>query len=216
MRLVLLGPPGAGKGTQAKELSEEMAIPHVATGDIFREAVREGSPLGLKAKEYLETGQLVPDDLTTAIVTERVSRPDCQNGFLLDGFPRTVPQAEALDQFLGVKGLSLDAVLEIEVPEEKLLLRLTGRRVCRGCGANYHLLFRPPAQAGKCNLCGGELYQREDDMEATVKKRLSVYQAQTWPLIAYYTDKKLLQKVNGDQPAPQVLLEIKKMLSLLS
>ncbi|KKM12652.1 adenylate kinase [Clostridiales bacterium PH28_bin88] len=208
MRLLLMGPPGAGKGTQAEVLTSKLEVPHISTGDMFRKAIKEGTELGRKAKEYMDAGQLVPDEVTIGIVRERLNEPDCAKGFLLDGFPRTVPQAEALDRILASTGRGLDAVLNIEVPREKLVDRLTGRRVCRACGATYHVLFNPPKAGGVCDHCGGELYQRSDDTVETVENRLDVYERQTAPLIAYYRDKGLLQSINGDQPIGQVLVDI--------
>ncbi|MDQ7790642.1 MAG: adenylate kinase [Clostridia bacterium] len=199
MNLLIMGPPGGGKGTQCEVLTKEHKITHISTGDMFRENVKAGTELGKKAKEYMDNGQLVPDELVVAMVKDRLSKPDCENGFLLDGFPRTTPQAEALDGALTEMGIKLDAVLNIAVPREKLLGRLTGRRVCRSCGATYHVIFNPPKDEGKCGNCGGELYQRSDDTEATVNQRLDVYEAQTAPLIEYYAKQGLLKEVNGDQ-----------------
>ncbi|ATW27132.1 adenylate kinase [Candidatus Formimonas warabiya] len=212
MRLILLGPPGAGKGTQAETLIEKLAIPHISTGDMFRKAIKEGTGLGKKAKEYMDAGQLVPDEVTIGIVKERISQADCAGGFLLDGFPRTVNQAEALDHILQEMNLTLDAVINIEVPKEKLVGRLTGRRVCKTCGATYHLIFNPPLQQDKCDKCGAELYQRADDSEETVVNRLNVYEQQTAPLIEFYGTKGILKTINGDQPIDQVLGDIGKNL----
>ncbi|MDD2215291.1 MAG: adenylate kinase [Eubacteriales bacterium] len=185
-RLVLLGPPGAGKGTQAVKIAEKYQIPHISTGDIFRKNVKEGTPLGKKAKEYMDKGELVPDKLVVELVTDRLDAADCKNGFLLDGFPRTVFQAEKLDQYLEVKGIALDKVIDISGDEEVLLERMIGRRVCRACGAPYHIKNMPPKEEGICDICGGEVYQRADDTEETVRNRFQVYQKQTMPLIAYY------------------------------
>jgi len=208
MRTILMGPPGAGKGTQAAVLVERFHIPHISTGDMFRAAMKAGTPLGLKAKEYMDAGALVPDEVTIGIVEERLQEPDCAGGFLLDGFPRTVAQADALGQILDKLGLKLDGVLNLQVDEEKLLARLTGRRVCRNCGATYHVLFNPPAQENVCNECGGELYQRGDDTLETAKNRLAVYNQQTEPLIAYYRKQGLLKEIAGDQEIDLVLQDI--------
>ena len=185
-RLVLLGPPGAGKGTQAVKIAEKYQIPHISTGDIFRKNVKEGTPLGKKAKEYMDKGELVPDELVVELVADRLDAADCKNGFLLDGFPRTVFQAEKLDQYLEAKGIALDKVIDISADEEVLLARMIGRRVCRACGAPYHIKNMPPKKEGICDICGGEVYQRADDTEETVRNRFKVYQKQTMPLIAYY------------------------------
>lgn len=208
MRLVLLGPPGAGKGTQAATLVEKYNIVHISTGDLLRAAVKEGTPLGVKAKGYMESGQLVPDDLILGLVEERIRKEDCQEGFLLDGFPRTPAQADALGVMLKKLGQSLDAVINIEVPLDKLMERLTGRRVCKGCGATYHKVFNPSVKGDVCEKCGGELYQRADDTEETVKARLDVYQSQTAPLIEYYTENGLIKDINGDQDIEKVLEDI--------
>ncbi len=197
MRIILLGPPGAGKGTQAKLISEKFSIPHISTGDIFRANIKEKTPLGIEAKRYIDNGQLVPDEVTIGIVKDRLTKDDCDNGFLLDGFPRTVAQAEALDEFLKGINKELDVALLIKVPEEFILERMTGRRVCTSCGASYHIRFNPPKIEGKCDICDNELIQRKDDTEATVKERLEVYSKQTYPLINYYKDNGIISEVNG-------------------
>lgn len=209
LRLVLLGPPGAGKGTQAANIVEAFQIPHISTGDIFRKNLKENTPLGLKAKEYMDKGLLVPDELVVDLVQDRLSQEDCKAGFMLDGFPRTVVQAEALDKVLAEMGMSLSAVLNIEVDQNLLLKRITGRRICRSCGATYHVEFNPTKQEGVCDLCGGELYQRDDDVEATVAKRLEVYNEQTQPLIDFYKDSGVLKNINGQQDIDVVFEDIK-------
>lgn len=208
MKIVLLGPPGAGKGTQAEALVKTLQVPHISTGDMFRKAIKDGTQLGLKAKSFMDQGQLVPDEVTIGIVRERLALPDCKEGFLLDGFPRTVPQAEALDQILNDMHTALDAVISIEVANEKLVARLTGRRICKSCGATYHILFNPAKQETVCDKCGGELYQRSDDSIETVSNRLEVYANQTAPLIAYYQAKNVLKPINGDQDIAFVLKDI--------
>lgn len=208
MNLLIMGPPGGGKGTQCEVLTKELNIVHISTGDMFRENVKAGTELGKKAQEYMNEGKLVPDDLVVAMVKDRLSKPDCANGFLLDGFPRTIPQAEALDTALGEMGIKLDAVLNIAVPRAKLLDRLTGRRVCRSCGATYHVIFNPPAEEGKCGKCGGELYQRSDDTEVTVNQRLDVYESQTAPLIDFYAKQGLLKESDGDQEISKVTKDV--------
>ena len=186
MNLILLGPPGAGKGTQAAKIIEKYNIPHISTGDIFRKNISEGTRLGKKAKEYMDKGELVPDSLVIEIATDRLTEDDCKNGFLLDGFPRTVEQAVALDAFLGENGKKIDHVLDIDVPKEELMTRLIGRRVCKNCGATYHVTNMPPKIEGICDKCGGELMQRADDTESTVENRIEVYNKQTKPLLNYY------------------------------
>ncbi len=186
MNLILLGPPGAGKGTQAVKIIEKYNIPHISTGDIFRKNISEGTRLGKKAKEYMDKGELVPDSLVIEIATDRLTEDDCKNGFLLDGFPRTVEQAVALDAFLGEHGKKIDHVLDIDVPKEELMTRLIGRRVCKNCGATYHVTNMPPKIEGICDKCGGELMQRADDTESTVENRIEVYNKQTKPLLNYY------------------------------
>ena len=208
MNLLIMGPPGAGKGTQAEVLVKELNIVHISTGDMFREAIKQGTEMGKKAKEYMDQGALVPDEVVIGMVKERLSQPDTKGGFLLDGFPRTVEQAGALDTTLGSLGIKLDGVINIVVPLDKLMARLTGRRVCKGCGASYHVLFNPPKTEGKCNTCGGELYQRSDDNEESVGTRLKAYQDKTQPLIDYYKAKGLLLDVNGDQEIKKVLEDI--------
>lgn len=204
MRVVLLGPPGAGKGTQAATMVEKYHIAHISTGDLLRAAVKEGTPLGLEAKGYMESGQLVPDGLILGLVEERIQKEDCQEGFLLDGFPRTPAQADALGEMLSKLNLALDAVINIQVPLDKLMARLTGRRVCKSCGATFHTVFNPSAKGDICDKCGAELYQRADDTEETVKARLDVYEQQTAPLISYYAEKGLLKDINGDQDIKKV------------
>ena len=196
--MVFLGPPGAGKGTQARELAQEWGVPHIATGDMLREAVAAGTPLGQDAKRYMDQGALVPDDVIVGVIAERLGKPDAKRGFLLDGFPRTIPQAEALRALLDSLGQPLDRVIFFDVSEAELLRRLTGRRVCRNCGATYHVVSAPSARPGVCDRCGGELYQRADDSEATVRNRLRVYATQTEPLLAYYRDRRLLSSVRGE------------------
>jgi adenylate kinase len=212
MNLVLLGPPGAGKGTQAELIIEKYGIPHISTGDIFRSAIKEGTPLGIEAKRYIDNGQLVPDDVVVGIVKDRLAKGDCKKGFLLDGFPRTISQADSLTSFLNDSGRKLTAVINIEVDFQILLKRLTGRRVCRNCAAVYHVESKPPTVTGICNHCGGEVYQREDDAPETVKKRLEVYQKQTEPLINYYRSKGLLFEFDGQITITALFEQICKML----
>ncbi|MGI6361279.1 MAG: adenylate kinase [Bacillota bacterium] len=212
MKIVLLGPPGAGKGTQAEALVKKLNLPHISTGDMFRAAISSGTALGVEAKSYMDKGQLVPDEVTIGIVKERILQADCQKGFLLDGFPRTVKQAEALDEILTAINDKLTAVLNISVPADKLLVRLTGRRMCRDCGNIYHLLHHAPAVENVCDACGGQLYQRDDDTEETVKNRLSVYEKQTAPLIAYYEKQDILHNIDGDQKINAVMLDLGKAL----
>jgi adenylate kinase len=197
MYLVLLGPPGAGKGTQAERLQEELKLPHVASGDLFRENLRNETELGLLAKTYMDKGELVPDDVTIAMVRDRLWRPDCDQGAILDGFPRTKPQAESLDTMLAEMGRRLAGVLYIAVPDEELVRRLSGRWICRQCQTPYHAMFSPPAREGVCDACSGALYQRDDDKPETVRARLRVYHQQTSPLIDYYRQACLLVEVDG-------------------
>lgn len=212
MNLLIMGRPGAGKGTQAVNIKEYYHIPHISTGDMFRAAMKNGTKLGLMAKEYMEKGLLVPDEVTIGLVQERLQEDDCKNGFLLDGFPRTIAQAEALDDILKQIGKKLDAVLDVNVNAEILIRRMVGRRVCKGCGATYHVEFNPPKQAGICDQCGTKLIQRDDDTEATAKNRLDVYDRQTAPLLEFYAKRDLLKTVNGDQSVDQVFEDIKIVL----
>jgi len=213
MNLILLGPPGAGKGTQAKRLTADLGIPQISTGDMLREAVREGSPMGLKAKSYMDVGALVPDEVVVGIVEERIQQPDCAKGFMLDGFPRTTAQADALATMLDKKGLKLDHVVCIEADREELVKRLSGRRTCRQCMAPYHVLFNPPKKEGVCDKCGGELYQRDDDKEEAIRARLVTYESQTAPLIAYYEERGILRRVNGLGTVEEVYERIKRAIS---
>ena len=196
-RVVLLGPPGAGKGTQAKLLEEKFASPQISTGDILRKAVAEQSPLGKQAAEYISRGELVPDKLIIDLVAERLKEKDCEKGFVLDGFPRTIAQAQGLEEILKKMGLALNCVLSVQVPHELIVERLSGRRTCKGCGALYHVVFDPPKAAGTCNRCGGELFQRDDDREETISNRLRVYDNQTAPLVSYYRERGLLKSIDG-------------------
>lgn len=204
MKIILLGPPGAGKGTQAKLISQKYNIPHISTGDIFRKNISEKTPLGIKAKEYMDKGLLVPDELTIDLVNDRLVQEDCKSGFLLDGFPRTVKQAEALEEFLRNNDEKIDTALLIDVPGEFILDRMTGRRVCPSCGASYHIKFNPPKSEGKCDACGNDIVQRKDDAEETVKDRISVYKKQTQPLVDYYKSKNNLFRVDGTQSIDEV------------
>lgn len=212
MQLVLLGPPGAGKGTQAVKLSEKLGVPQISTGDIFRAAVKDGTELGQKAQKYMEAGELVPDSIVVGIVRERLKEPDCQNGFVLDGFPRTLPQAEALTSVLDSLGRELDAVLYLKLDDDSVIDRITGRRVCRQCGATYHVKFDPPAAEGKCDACGGQLEQRDDDKEETVRERLRVYHEQTAPLISYYENQGLLCPVAAEGSIEEVTANLMEAL----
>lgn len=208
MNLILLGPPGAGKGTQAKMLIDTFDIPQISTGDILRAAVKEGTPMGVRAKSYMDSGALVPDEVVVGIVRERLQKADCASGFILDGFPRTVPQADALKESLKSLNKDLTAVITLEVDTEVLVARLTGRRTCRQCGAGYHVAFDPPSKEGACDSCGGELYQRDDDQENTIRNRLQVYRDQTEPLVAYYEQDGLVVSIDGMQRIDEVKASI--------
>ena len=212
MNLILLGPPGAGKGTQAKMLIDAYGIPQISTGDMLREAVKNQTALGMEAKKFMDSGQLVPDEVVIGLAKDRIAQPDCEKGFMLDGFPRTVPQAEALDKVLDGMDKKIDHVISIEVPNSELLGRLTGRRTCKACGQGYHVMFDPPKQEGVCDKCGGELYQRDDDNQETVSNRLKVYGSQTEPLIDYYKAKGLLRPIDGVGGMGEILDRIKAVL----
>jgi len=212
MKLLIMGRPGAGKGTQAVNIREYYNIPHISTGDMFRAAIKNQTKLGLTAKSYMDKGALVPDEVTIGIVEERLLEDDCKNGFLLDGFPRTIAQAEALDAFLKKNGVKLDAVLDVNVPASILVRRMVGRRVCKTCGATYHVEFNPSKVEGVCDNCGSPLIQRADDTEATATNRLAVYDENTAPLLDYYKKQNILKTVNGDQSLEKVFEDIKDVL----
>ena len=212
MKIIMLGAPGAGKGTQAKKLSEKYGIPHISTGDIFRANIKNGTELGKKAKTYMDQGLLVPDELVVDLVVDRVNQDDCVNGYVLDGFPRTIPQAEALDKALKELGQKIDYAINVEVPDENIVHRMGGRRACIGCGATYHVEFNAPKVEDVCDTCGGELVLRDDDKPETVQKRLSVYHAQTQPLIDYYKKANVLVEVDGTQDINVVFQDIVKIL----
>lgn len=208
MNIVLMGLPGAGKGTQADKIVEKYDIPHISTGDMFRAAIKNGTELGLKAKSFMDQGALVPDEVTIGIVRERLSQPDCDQGFLLDGFPRTTVQAEALDNILADLGKKVEHVINIEVEKEELIKRLTGRRICKVCGSSYHLVFNPPKEEGKCDKDRGELYQRADDNAETVTNRLEVNIKQSQPLLDFYRKKNVLTNINGQQDIDDVFADV--------
>lgn len=212
MNLVLMGLPGAGKGTQAEKIVEKYGIPHISTGDMFRAAMKEGTELGLQAKSFMDKGELVPDEVTIGIVRERLSKDDCQKGFLLDGFPRTVPQADALENLLVDLNRKIDYVINIDVDKSILMERLTGRRICKNCGATYHLVFNPPAKVDTCDRCGGELYQRADDNAETVQNRLEVNIKQSKPLLDFYEVQGYLRTIDGQQDINKVFVEIEQLL----
>ena len=214
MQLLMMGPPGAGKGTQAAKLVKKFSIPQISTGDMFRAAVKEGTELGKQAKACMDAGKLVPDEVTIGIVRERLAKDDCKNGFILDGFPRTVEQADALEKILDELGKKLTRVLNIHVPAEDLIERAVGRRICKKCGATYHVKFNPP-KAEVCDSCGGELYQRADDNEATMKNRLEVYEASTRPLVEYYKKAGVYTEIDGRQPIDKVTEDLAQVLASL-
>ncbi|MGB5933865.1 MAG: adenylate kinase [Anaerolineae bacterium] len=214
MNLILLGPPGAGKGTQAALLSQRLGTPHVASGDLFREAMKKGTGWGKKARSYMERGVLVPDEVTNAMIEKRLKESDCAQGVILDGFPRTIEQARALEGILAERGKKIDRVLLIQVSEGTLIERLSGRRTCRRCQANYHILFNPPQKEGVCDKCGGDLYQRSDDREETVRRRFRVYSEETAPLIDHYRRQGLLTEIDGEQGIEGVQGRILSALSL--
>lgn len=212
MKIIMLGAPGAGKGTQAKMIADKYGVPHVSTGDIFRANIKNGTELGMEAKKYMDAGQLVPDELTVKILLDRVSQADCEKGYVLDGFPRTIPQAEVLEKALSEQGDSIDYAIDVDVPDENIINRMSGRRACLACGATYHIVHIPPKQEGICDRCGKELVLRDDDKPETVKKRLDVYHAQTQPLIDFYTKKGILKSVNGTVPMEEVFASIVSIL----
>ena len=208
MKIIMLGAPGAGKGTQAKQIEDKYSIPHISTGDIFRANIKNGTELGKKAKQYMDQGALVPDELTCDLVMDRIQQDDCKNGFVLDGFPRTIPQAEALDAALGIINEKMDYAIDVDVPDENIVNRMSGRRACLNCGATYHLVSIPPKVEGICDRCGSEIVLREDDKPETVQKRLKVYHEQTQPLIDYYKNQGILKSVDGTQPMDEVFKAI--------
>ena len=213
MKIVMLGAPGAGKGTQAKMIAARYEIPHISTGDIFRANIKEGTELGNKAKAFMDQGLLVPDELTLELIMDRFSKDDCRNGYVLDGFPRTIAQAEALTASLRENGDALDYAIDVDVPDSAIVERMGGRRACLACGGTFHVLFNPPKKAGSCDLCGGELSIRKDDQPETVQKRLNVYHEQTQPLIDYYTAEGILKSVDGTQDVNKVFDDIKDILN---
>lgn len=212
MKIIMLGAPGAGKGTQAKMIAEKCGIPHISTGDIFRANIKNGTELGAKAKEYMDKGLLVPDELVCDLVVDRIQQADCEKGYILDGFPRTIPQAEALEAALNAIEQKLDYAIDIDVPDENIINRMSGRRACVGCGATYHIVFNPTKVEGKCDVCGESLILRDDDKPETVKKRLDVYHTQTQPLIDFYSARKVLVEVDGTQSMDKVFEDIMKIL----
>jgi len=212
MKIIMLGAPGAGKGTQAKQIAAKYQIPHISTGDIFRANIKNGTELGMEAKKYMDQGLLVPDELTVRILLDRVAQDDCKNGYVLDGFPRTIPQAEVLDSELTKLGDHIDYAINVDVPDENIVKRMSGRRACLTCGATYHIEHVPPKKEGICDVCGSELVLRDDDKPETVKNRLNVYHEQTQPLIDFYTEKGVLKTVDGTVPMEEVFAAITAIL----
>lgn len=212
MKLIMLGAPGAGKGTQAKKIAAKYQIPHISTGDIFRANIKAGTELGMKAKSYMDQGQLVPDEVTIGMLLDRISQDDCQNGYVLDGFPRTIPQAESLTAALKERGEEMDYAVNVDVPDANIVERMSGRRACLGCGATYHIVYNAPKAEGICDACGEKLVLRDDDKPETVQKRLSVYHEQTQPLIDYYKQEGILAEVDGTQDMEKVFQDIVKIL----
>ena len=214
MKIIMLGAPGAGKGTQAKKIAEKCGIPHISTGDIFRANIKNGTELGKKAKTYMDQGLLVPDELVCDLVVDRIQQDDCKKGYILDGFPRTIPQAESLDKALQAIGEKMDYAIDVEVPDENIVKRMGGRRACAGCGATYHLVYAATKKEGLCDVCGGELILRDDDKPETVQKRLGVYHEQTQPLIDYYKNQGILREVDGSVDMEDVFKEILNILGV--
>lgn len=212
MKIIMLGAPGAGKGTQAKKIAEKYQIPHVSTGDIFRSNMKEGTELGMKAKAYMDQGALVPDELTIGMLMDRIAKEDCKNGYVLDGFPRTIPQAESLNNALSENGQKIDFAVNVDVPDENIISRMAGRRACVACGATYHIVYNPPKTEDVCDVCGQKLILRDDDKPETVKKRLAVYHEQTQPLIEYYDKEGVLANVDGTQDLNKVFSDITAIL----
>ena len=208
MKIIMLGAPGAGKGTQAKKIAEKYQIPHISTGDIFRSNIKEGTELGMKAKAFMDQGSLVPDELTIGMLMDRIQKDDCKNGYVLDGFPRTIPQAESLTNALNESGQKIDYAVNVDVPDENIVNRMSGRRACLSCGATYHIVYKPSKVEGICDVCGDKLILRDDDKPETVKKRLSVYHDQTQPLIDYYKEAGVLANVDGTQDMDKVFSDI--------
>lgn len=212
MKIIMLGAPGAGKGTQAKKIAEKYQIPHVSTGDIFRSNMKEGTELGMKAKAYMDQGALVPDELTIGMLMDRIAKEDCKNGYVLDGFPRTIPQAESLKNALSENGQKIDFAVNVDVPDENIISRMAGRRACVACGATYHIVYNPPKTEDVCDVCGQKLILRDDDKPETVKKRLAVYHEQTQPLIEYYDKEGVLANIDGTQDLNKVFSDITAIL----